>query len=194
MLSRIDLVAQQIAIAAGQALPFTQEEITLDGWAMMCRVRANDPWLDFMPTPGKLEQVRLPGGPQVRVDTYVYPHCRVPVEFGPLLANLTVWGEDRERCLRRLKRSLEDFTISGTPTNLPALQRIVDSPAFSEGTYSTAFKMSALEQADTNDTGHLARLAVAAAAFYLQRTQLVSPESPQRLQGGWHRSSRQLPR
>lgn len=192
MLTRIDLVRQQIEVATGQPLSLAQEDVQLDGWAMMCRVRANDPWLNFMPTPGKLEQVLMPGGPQVRVDTYIYSHCRVPVEFGPLLANLTVWGENRERCQQRLRRALEDFIIRGTPTNLPALQRIVDSAAFSAGSYSTTFSLKRLAKADTTDAHHLAHLAVAAAVLYLRRAQLVSPESAQRLQGGWHRASREI--
>jgi acetyl/propionyl-CoA carboxylase alpha subunit len=194
MLTRIDLVSQQIRIAAGEELSLRQEDIMLDGWAMMCRVRANDPWNDYMSSPGKLKRVRLPGGPQVRVDTYVYCNCEVPAQFGPLLANLSVWGENRELCLQRLKRALEDFTIIGTPTNLPLLQWIIDTPEFASGDYSTAFKMPEFNEPLSKGDEHLSDLAIAAAVMYLHRSQMVHPQSSERLQGGWHHSSRQLPR
>jgi acetyl/propionyl-CoA carboxylase alpha subunit len=193
MLTRIDLVQEQLKIAAGYKLSHKQEDIRLDGWSMMCRVRANDPWRDFMSSPGKLKRVHLPGGPQVRVDTYIYCNCEVPSEFGPLLANLTVWGQNRDLCLKRLRRSLQDFTISGTPTNLPYLQRLIAAPEFVEGNYSTHSRMSLFDESPPKDDEHLAHLAVAAAVFYLHRSQAIHPQSSPRLQGGWHRSSRRLP-
>ncbi len=193
MLTRIDLVREQIQVAAGKQLSLEQEDVQLNGWSMMCRVRANDPWRDFLSSPGKLKRVRLPGGPQVRVDTYIYCNCEVPAEFGPLLANLTVWGQKRDLCLRRMERALEDFTIIGTPTNLPLLQRIVTEPEFVDGDYSTSFQVSLFDKSPGKGEEHLADLAVAAAVLYLYHNQMVQPQSSQRLHGGWHRSSRRLP-
>ena len=193
VLTRVDLVREQIQIAAGRRLTLTQEDVQLNGWSMLCRVRANDPWCDYLSSPGKLKQVRLPGGPQVRVDTYITCNCEVPPQFGPLLANLTVWGQNRDLCLKRLKRALEDFMISGTPTNLPLLQRIAAAPEFVNGDYSTAFQVPLFDEPTTKGDDHLADLAVAAAVAYLQRSQMVHPQSSQRMHGGWHRSSRRLP-
>ena len=192
-LNRIDLVREQIVIAAGKPLSLRQEDVQLDGWSMMCRVRANDPWRDYLSSPGHLRRVRLPGGPQVRVDTYIYCGCDVPAEFGPLLANLTVWGPNRDLCLRRMERALQDFTIIGTPTNLPMLQRIVAEPDFVQGNYSTGFQVALVDEPADKEDGHLADLAVAAAVLYLHHNQMVHPQNSQRLQGGWHRSSRRLP-
>ena len=193
MLSRVDLVREQILVAAGETLALAQEDVHLNGWSIMCRVRANDPWRDYMSSPGKLKRVRLPGGPEVRVDTYIYCNCEVPAEFGPLLANLTVWGQTRDLSLQRLQRALEDLTIIGTPTNLPVLQQIISEPAFVEGNYSTGFELPSFDKTSTSKDAHLDDLAVAAAVQYLYRSQMVHPQSSQRLDGGWHRSSRRLP-
>jgi acetyl/propionyl-CoA carboxylase alpha subunit len=110
-----------------------------------------------------------------------------------LLANLTVWGQNRDLCLKRLERALEDFTISGTPTNLPLLQRIVAAPEFMDGDYSTAFQVPLFDEPPAKRDDHLADLAVAAAVAYLHRTQMVHPQRSQRMHGGWHHSSRRLP-
>ncbi len=195
MITRLDLVCQQIRIAAGETIPLAQEDVWSTGWAMMARVRANDPWRDNMPSPGTLERVRLPGGPEVRVDSYVYCRCQVPAEYDPLLANLTVWGKTRERCLPKLQRALEDFTIIGTATNLPLLQRIAAHSQFVDGSYSTQLQVQ-IKDIETRPypDEHLRDLAAAAAMLYLRRNQLVDSETPRRLAGGWHSSSRQLPR
>ncbi len=140
MLTRLDLVREQIRIAAGEELPLAQEDVWLGGAAMMCRIRASDPWRDYLPSPGTLKRVRLPGGPEVRVDTYVYCRCEVPPAYDPLIAKLTVWGKSREMCRQRLERALQDFSVIGAPTNLALLQHIVQNPKFVEGVYSTQFQ------------------------------------------------------
>jgi len=154
VLARVDLVREQIQIAAGRRLSFVQEDVQINGWSMMCRVRANDPWRDFLSSPGRLKRVHLPGGPQVRVDTYITCNCEVPSEIGPLLANLIVRGQNRDLCLKRLERALEDFTISGTPTNLPLLQRIAAAPEFVDGDYSTAFQVPLFDEPPAQGDDH----------------------------------------
>lgn len=194
MQTRLDLIEMQIRLAAGETLAIRQEDVRLDGWAMMCRVRANDPWRDYLPAPGKLTRVRLPGGPEVRVDTYVYCNSEVPAAYVPMLAKLTVWGQDRQSCLLRLRRAMEDFSISGTATNLPLLQRIVRTPEFIAGNYSTSFRVSLFDEEQSPQAqDHLPDLAVAAAVLYMRRSQMIHPQTADRLQGGWHRSSRRLP-
>lgn len=194
MQTRIDLVREQICIAAGEKMTRCQEEVHLDGWTMMCRVRANDPWRDFLPTPGTLKHVRLPGGPEVRVDTYIYCNCEVPAAYVPMLAKLTVWAEDRDMCLQRLRRALEDFTIIGTPTNLPQLQRIVRAPEFTSGAYTTDFQVPLFDDDPAQEPpDHLADLAAAAAVLYMRRNQMINPQISERQQSGWHKSSRRLP-
>ena len=95
----IDLVRQQMLLASGEPLAWAQEDVPFSGWAMMCRLNAQDPWQNFLPSPGRLTEVRLPSGPQVRIDSYVYSGCRVPSNYAPLVAKLTTWGMSREVCL-----------------------------------------------------------------------------------------------
>lgn len=194
MLTGLDLVEMQLRLAAGEALELQQDDVRLDGWAMMCRVRAEDPANGFLPSPGRLRRVRLPGGPDVRVDTYVYCQCDVPPDYDPLVAKLTVWAPDRSRAINRMRRALEDFTIIGPPTNLPLLTRVMHHPLFVAGDYTTDFLDQPLTgQATATDDRIRRDLAVAAAVAMVRRREAFQPQTPERLATGWHRASRRLP-
>lgn len=195
LVTRIDLVREQVELAAGKRIHLRQEDIKLDGWAMQCRINAEDPWNNFLPSPGVLRRFRLPGGPNVRVDTYGYSGCEVPVRYDPMLAVLAVWGEDRAECLTRMRRALQDFAITGVQTNLPFFQRIVEDQDFVRGDYTTQFIWRPwLEPAAEPPLDLLRDLAVAAAISYVMRYQSFKPVQPERLRTGWHSSSRELPR
>ncbi len=133
MVSGVNIVQEQIRLAAGEPLSISQDEVELRGWAIHCRINAEDPWRNFMPSPGRLINFRLPGGPGVRVDTYGYVGCNIPLRYDSLLANLTVWAEDRPAAVRRMRRALQDFKIVGVQTNLPMQQQMVAEPSFVEG-------------------------------------------------------------
>lgn len=194
MRTGIDLVQAQIRLAAGEPLWLTQYGVRLDGWAMMCRVTAENPFRGFLPSPGQIEQMRLPGGPGVRVDAYVYGGAQVPAQYDPLLAKLMVWAPERETCRERLQRALEDFRLTGIPTNLPLLQRMVQVPAFVNGRYTTSVTPhNLIDQVPETDEDHLRDLAIAAALCYVQRNQVGVSSNHPRQQSGWHRSSRRLP-
>ncbi len=196
MLSGVDLARQQICLAAGQPLGLTQEQVRLDGWAMQCRITAEDPWRQYMPAPGLLDMVRLPGGPGVRVDTYVYCGCYIPAEYDPLVAKLVVWGPDRELCLARLRRALRECSLTGAPTNLPLVQRIIEQPEFVQGRYTTDGVLGLAPAQDDGDEGQEARyrdLAAIIALAQQRQTQARRPALPERLLSGWHRDSRRLP-
>ena len=194
MRSHVDIVRQQIEIAADKRLEIKQEEVHLHGWAMQCRINAEDPWNHYFPSPGLIRRFRMPGGPYVRVDTYGYGGVQVPVRYDPILAKLAVWGETREECVRRMRRALEDFAISGVRTNLPVFQRILEDPDFVAGTYNTDFMRRPLLKPNENPSEELVKaLATAAAVAYLAHYQGSQPVTPTRLLEGWHHSSRQLP-
>jgi acetyl-CoA carboxylase biotin carboxylase subunit len=177
-------------------LPWTQDEITLSGWAMMSRINAEDPWNHFLPAPGPVGRVRLPGGPAVRVDTYVYCRGYVPAKYDPMVAKLTVWGETRRACLQRMQRALEDFTLTERPTNAPLLQHIVHMPQVVDGRYDTELLTHPTPKPEVPDLPHRYQrdVAVAAAVYYLRRDQTLQATLPDRVFQGWHRASRRFGR
>ena len=134
-----DLVQLQLRIAAGEGLPFTQKEVQWRGWAMECRVSAEDPENQFFPSAGRIVQLREPSGPSVRLDSGVYPGWTVPLEYDPLLAKLVTWGPDRNAAVRRLERALSEYAISGIQTNIAFFREILNDPEFLAGNLSTEF-------------------------------------------------------
>jgi acetyl-CoA carboxylase, biotin carboxylase subunit len=194
MVTRRDLVREQIEIAAGKRLSISQEDVRLRGAAIQCRINAEDPWNHYLPSPGVLNHFRLPGGPRVRVDTYGYSGCPVPVRYDPMLAKVVVWGEDRPAAVQRMLRSLQDFVITGVRTNLPLFQRVMQDPDFLAGNYSTEFLRRPMLASVPDTPDEVARdLAVAAAMAYGMRTQGRQSVMPPQFLQGWHRASRQLP-
>lgn len=192
MVSRVDIVREQISIATGQPT-LAQEAVRLRGWAMQCRISAEDPWRRFMPTPGKLRRVRLPSGPHIRVDTYVYCGCDVPPYYDPTIIKLAACGETRAECLSHLQRAASEMLLIGTPTNLPLHQRILHAEAMRTGQYTTEFLSHPFENSVAEPT-ELRNVAVAAALAYHQRASAFNPSTPEITQSGWHRASRDLPR
>ena len=130
----VDLVREQIHIAAGQPLSFTQEDVTFSGHAIECRINAEHPET-FMPTPGKVTSFHAAGGPGVRIESCLYSGYSVPPYYDSLIAKLIVHGDDRTHCLARLKRALEEFVVEPIPTTLPLHQRLVEAPAIKDGSY-----------------------------------------------------------
>ncbi|MGA2212039.1 MAG: acetyl-CoA carboxylase biotin carboxylase subunit [Bryobacteraceae bacterium] len=160
-----DLVQLQLRIAAGEALPFTQEQIALRGWAMECRICAEDPESNFFPSPGTILQLREPSGPGVRLDSGVYAGWTVPLEYDPLLAKLVAWGPDRNSAIQRLQRALEEYTITGVETNLALFREILEDPEFRAGNISTGFVADFLARRKPRaEAGEQLKLAVALAA------------------------------
>ncbi|MGP0072715.1 MAG: acetyl/propionyl/methylcrotonyl-CoA carboxylase subunit alpha [Bryobacteraceae bacterium] len=134
-----DLVQLQLRIAAGEALPFTQAEVAWRGWSMECRVSAEDPDHNFLPSPGKIEQLREPSGPGVRLDSGVYTGWTVPLEYDALLAKLVTWGPDRNTAIQRLERALAEYSITGLKTNVAFCREILADAEFRAGRLSTEF-------------------------------------------------------
>ncbi len=194
MTTRLDLVREQIRLAAGEPLGMTQDDVAVRGWAITCRVQAEDPFRHYLPSPGPLRHVRLPGGPEVRVDTYLYSESEVPPFYDPLIAKLTVWAADRPACVDRLRRALEDFAIVGAPTNLPLLLSIARAPAFVAGDYATDFLHRPPVPKPATDLDTVRRdMAAAVAVLYAHRRDAGTPQQPAQWATGWHRASRQLP-
>jgi acetyl/propionyl-CoA carboxylase alpha subunit len=140
MVSGVDLVRTQIEIAAGAKLPFKQKDLAQRGWAIECRIYAEDPAAGFVPAPGKIETLRFPSGPGVRNDAGVYAGADVPVFYDPMISKLAVWGADREQAIDRMRRALGEFVISGElRTNLDFHRWIITHPKFLKGEFDTHF-------------------------------------------------------
>jgi acetyl/propionyl-CoA carboxylase alpha subunit len=135
----LDLVREQIRIAAGEALGYRQEDVRFRGAAIECRVYAEDPAADFLPQAGAVLAVREPAGPGVRIDSGLLADSAVPVEYDPLLAKISTWGETRAQAIARMLQALDETAIIGPTTNLAFLHDIVRHPAFRRGDTHTAF-------------------------------------------------------
>jgi acetyl-CoA carboxylase biotin carboxylase subunit len=139
MCTGIDLVKEQIRVAAGERLGLPEGGVQLRGHAIECRVNAEDPYRNFQPSPGVVTTFHPPGGPGVRVDTHLYAGYTVPPYYDSLLAKVIVHGNDRTEALARMHQALEGFIIEGVTTTIPFLGRVLQSPAFETGDVDTKF-------------------------------------------------------
>jgi acetyl-CoA carboxylase biotin carboxylase subunit len=138
MVTSRDLVKEQIRVASGQPLSWSQSEVLLRGAAIECRINAEDP-VTFLPSPGKIRSLYLPGGPGTRVDTAAYPECFIPPYYDSMIAKLVVHGCDRDEAIRRMRRALDACVIEGVSTTVPLLRKIMDDPDFIDGRLDTRF-------------------------------------------------------
>jgi acetyl-CoA carboxylase, biotin carboxylase subunit len=139
MVTGLDLVELQLRVAAGERLPFAQEDISWNGWAVECRVYAEDPEQNFFPSPGKITRWSPPAGPGIRLDSGAFSGWNVPTEYDPMLAKLAAWGSSREQAIRRLKTAIEEFEIAGIRTNLAFFAQVLADKEFQSGNLHTGF-------------------------------------------------------
>jgi acetyl-CoA carboxylase biotin carboxylase subunit len=139
MITGVDIVAEQIRIARGRQLSYTQDQIKFNGHAIECRINAEDPFNDFTPSTGRITHSLLPTGPGVRVDTGVYPGFEITPYYDPMIAKLIVWGETRAQAILRMRRALEEYRIVGVRTNIPFHQTLMDSHRFMGTQFDTRF-------------------------------------------------------
>jgi acetyl-CoA carboxylase, biotin carboxylase subunit len=159
----------QLRIAAGERLTIRQEDVSWRGAAVECRIYAEDPNNDFLPSPGKMQHVERPSGPGIRLDTGIYPGWEVPMDYDPLLAKLAVWAETREDAIQRMRRALAEYYVSGIRTNISFFRQILDDAEFRAGHLHTGFIEEffarASEPAEKLDKEYEAVAALAAAVF-----------------------------
>jgi acetyl-CoA carboxylase biotin carboxylase subunit len=135
MISDMDLVREQIRVASGEGLTCTQDQVKLHGHAIECRINAEDPET-FAPSPGLVKNYVAPGGMHVRVDSGLYTGYRVPPYYDSMIGKLIVYGRDRDECIRRLSRALEEFVVEGMKTTIPLHQKLVRDAEFLAGDYT----------------------------------------------------------
>lgn len=137
--SGIDLLKEQICVAAGEKLSFTQDEVVIQGHAIEYRVNAEDPYRNFTPAPGPVEAVHFPGGPGIRIDSHVYSGYMIPPYYDSMIGKIIARGRNRSEAIVRLKRALAEFTINGPHTSVPLGLALMDDPTFVSGAYNTAY-------------------------------------------------------
>jgi pyruvate carboxylase subunit A len=135
----IDIVKEQILIAAGEAIEYEQSEVPLFGHAIECRINAEDPLNDFAPSPGKITRYRSPGGPGVRIDSGIRMGYTIPPYYDSMISKLVVWGRTREEAIARMERALSEYIITGVKTNIPFHKAVMRNEAFRRGELSTNF-------------------------------------------------------
>ena len=191
LVTGIDLVAEQIRVAAGEPLRHAQSDIHFTGAAVECRVYAEDPANGFCPSPGKITTLREPAGPGIRIDSAAYPGWEVPLEYDPLIAKLCAWGPTRDEALDRLRAALAEYHLTGIQTTLGFFRDIVDDPVFRSGDLDTGFiarffDRQAAEPDDVPTDSHIAAL------FGLREssTKKTSGVTSKRPTSGWRSAAR----
>jgi acetyl-CoA carboxylase biotin carboxylase subunit len=139
MVTGIDLIKEMIKVASGEKLSVTQEEVTFTGWAIECRINAENPAKNFMPSPGKIEMYLPPGGLGVRIDSAAYPGYVIPPYYDSMIAKLITYGATREEAIARMKRALGEFAIEGIHTTIPFHLQLMDHEKFIDGDFNTKF-------------------------------------------------------
>jgi acetyl-CoA carboxylase biotin carboxylase subunit len=174
----VDLVREQIRVAAGEKLDIREENLRIRGHAIEARIYAEDPHMNFMPSTGLIKHLVLPEGPGIRNENGIYPGYEIPVYYDPLIGKVVAWAEDREAAIRRARRALEEYQIDGVTTNMEFLEWALDAPGFRDGSYDTQY----IEHHFTPDHLHadddeieLAAIAASIAAYQrLSRTTVSS--------------------
>jgi acetyl-CoA carboxylase biotin carboxylase subunit len=193
-----DLVHEQIRIAAGEKLSFSQNDIVMRGAAIECRIYAEDPHNNFLPSPGRITKMATPAGPGVRYDSGSYAGWEVPIYYDPLLAKLCVWAETRAAAIERLARVLDEYTVEGINTTIPFFRAVVKNDAFRRGDFDTGFIERFLQDgfgthglSDDEPTRRLEDLAAIAAILHARaKTRQMEAATPRTTESRWKHAGR----
>ncbi|MFC7320839.1 acetyl-CoA carboxylase biotin carboxylase subunit [Halobacillus campisalis] len=139
MVTGVDLIKEQLNVANDEKLTYSQEEIKFEGWAMECRINAEDPFKNFMPSAGTIDMYLAPGGFGIRVDSAAYPGYMIPPYYDSMVAKLITYGKDRDEAIRKMRRALDEFVVEGVKTTIPFHQRMMEHEVFVNGDFNTKF-------------------------------------------------------
>ncbi len=139
MVYHVDLIKEQIMVATGRTLELKQNQLKPLGHSIECRINAEDPANNFIPSPGEVTSVYQPGGPGTRVDTHIYGSYKIPPFYDSLIAKLIVWGKDREEAINRMRRALDEFVVEGIKTTIPFHKYVIETEEFKSGNFDTNF-------------------------------------------------------
>jgi acetyl-CoA carboxylase biotin carboxylase subunit len=172
LVSGVDIVKEQIRIAEGKPLRYNQNNLELKGWAIECRINAENPYNSFLPSTGTITHITMPTGSGIRIDNGVYPGFEVSPYYDSLISKLVVWGETRDEAVVRMRRALEEYIIVGVRTNIPFHQRLLDSHYFLAGEFDTRFveERFSLEEEKEETNQHMEIAAIMATLLDHQKT------------------------
>ena len=190
LVTGLDLVQLQIRIAAGEPLPFRQQDVHLRGHAIECRIYAEDPDDNYFPSPGKITALHEPTGPGIRLDSGIYEGWTVPIDYDPLLAKLIAFGSDRKQAAGRLLRAVEDYFVGGITTNLSLFRTILTDVDFQAGRFHTSYLDNLLKSKSATHGQDAAIAAIAAALFAALAPALVNGDANQQASSAWKRIAR----
>jgi acetyl-CoA carboxylase biotin carboxylase subunit len=139
MVTGFDLVKEQIRVAAGEKLAFSQQDVVFKGAAIECRIYAEDPDNNFFPSPGTIRMLQTPSGPGIRDDSGVYEGWTVPIDYDPLISKLVAWGPTREEAMNRMQRALREYRVEGIQTNLNFFREVLNDANFRSGRFDTGY-------------------------------------------------------
>jgi acetyl-CoA carboxylase biotin carboxylase subunit len=192
MVTGVDIVKEQIRMAAGEELRYKQEDITMRGHAINCRINSEDPYRDFNPCPGTVTRYLPPGGPGVRVDSALYSGYTIPVFYDSLIAKLAAWGATREEAISRLQNALNEYVIEGIKTTIPFQLKILGDERFRVGEIHTGFvreRIGSLAAEEEHEGEEVAALSAVLAAYLRRRREglAVIPRRTSQTASGWKR-------
>jgi acetyl-CoA carboxylase biotin carboxylase subunit len=197
MVTGVDIVKTGIRIAAGEPIGIQQHEVGIHGWAIECRIYAEDPQKGFVPSPGEILVYRPPGGPGVRNDSGVHPGAEVSVYYDPMISKLVCWGRDRSEAIARMRRALREFVVKGIKTSIPFHRAVMENPKFIAGHFDTSFieaEMSgpgALRESTSDEEHEVAVMLAAIGALRRDRERSSRfRRSDSAAQSAWQRASR----
>jgi acetyl-CoA carboxylase, biotin carboxylase subunit len=191
LVTGLDLVHLQIRIAAGETLPFRQEDVAIRGHAIECRIYAEDPEQNFFPSPGKITLLTVPSGPGIREDSGMYEGWTVPIDYDPLLAKLISYGSDRPQTIARMRRALDEYFVGGIKSNLSLFRRILEDKDFQAGKLDTGF----LDRLLKSNAGEAPKpdaevAAIAAGVFAMFDSEGAVKGQPAPVASGWKKMAR----
>ena len=169
MITGIDIAKEMFRIASGEKLSIRQEDVIMNGWALECRIYAEDPFNNFLPSPGVIQTLRVPSGPGVRDDSGVYAGYEVPLHYDPMISKLCTWGGTRDEAIDRMKRALDEYVVKGIKTTIPFHLKVMNNEQFLSGDITTGFIGDAFVLETGEHSDDLKDVALVAAALQLGR-------------------------
>ncbi|MEO8648467.1 MAG: acetyl-CoA carboxylase biotin carboxylase subunit [Acidobacteriota bacterium] len=195
LVTGIDLVREQISIAAGNKLSFEQNDVEIKGHAIECRIYAEDPENNFLPSPGRISRLRVPAGPGIRDDGGVYEGCEVSIHYDPMISKFATHGRNRSEAIERMRRALREYEVGGIKTTLPFFRKVMEDPEFIAGKLDTGFIEGFMARSENEPVSEVLNdMAILAASLTVRKStslkKAIGSNNPAKTQSRWAEAGR----